>query len=541
MHVLLLSHSLPHGLVSVTIPGPRFLQEGGEVRATAPGLLAVATARLLPLVILVGEEDGLATNLGADGGKGDALLNETGEGKTVAVTLLGPAALQVDGLLAGADVVEKVDLALNEVTGLDGGDVRVEVGVDVGTGEVDDVAEGAGDISALPDVEGLSSGERAGVAGLGLDGGDEGGELLSSAVAVHDGLVTDNEEVDHVPVSPSGEGVDLLLDLGGVVAAARVLDEDTDNHANTVLLAGGGDSVNGIAVGRVDTDKVEAVVLDVGDVLLDLGGVLAFTGGTVVRGVGDTVVVTVSAEGAIEATVAGLGGLRRRLGRRLGGSAGGGLRSRGRLRGRLRNLGGGLRGLRNRRGSDRGLGSSSLRAGVGADSHEAGLGDGQDQLGCGVGTGSVAGGHGVLNVALLGHGGGDGSDGVGAGGGAHVHGVGDGAVDDIAIGHGGGHGAGDGGGGLDDGGDTTDSVSAGRNVSAGSHADGGGVGHGHGGSRESVGAGRRARDGLVGRQRHMDRGARGLRSRGNRSRRDGGRGNDGGGSGWRNGNDLCLC
>lgn len=266
----------------------------GEVLVSAEVSLDTETVLTLPGVALEGEEDGLGANLLADRVKSLALVLRASASGAVALATSGPAALQVDGLLARAHLAEDVELTLDEVTGLLSGGVGVEVGVDVGTDDIDDVAEGLGDLRALVDVEGLGNGVRAGVAAeLALDGLDELLELGGSAKTVHDGLVTHDDEVDAVPVGPLADGINLLLDVGSVVRAAG-LDEDTDDHLEAVLLASRADGVEGTAVGGVDADSGEAGILDGDDVLLNGTSAHAVTVGGVVGSVGDTVVVTIA-------------------------------------------------------------------------------------------------------------------------------------------------------------------------------------------------------------------------------------------------------
>lgn len=386
--------------------------------------------------------------------------------------------------------------------------------MDVSTSDINNVADGGLGLGLLPDVEGLGDGVRTGVAGaLGLDNSDEFAELGSRAEAVHDGLVTDNEELDLIPLSPLGDGVDLLLDLGGLVRAARGLDKDTNDHVNTVLLASTANRLEGVAVSRVGSDDLETSLLELRNVLVNLVGGLAVTVGGFVRGVGDTVVVVATSEGAASGNLLGLGlglgGSRGLLisglgvgrgGRLLGGNLVDG--SGGLLLGGLVNSGGGLglgglvRGLRSligRLGSLRSLGGSreaNLR--VGADVDVAGLSDGHNLLGSSVGARSVAGGDGVDQDGLLGAALGDGSDGVGASGRADEDGGLDDAGDLALVLSLLGVGAGDGRGLLDNGGDTAEGVSSRGNLGGLADADGGGLGHGQGGGGEGVSAGGRA-------------------------------------------------
>lgn len=369
--------------------------------------LDIKSITLLPGVILEGEEDGLVTNLLADGVKGLLLLGGATAGSTVALAAVGPAALEVKSLLARAHLAENVELALDELASVLRLDVGVEESVDVSTDNIDGGAEGSGDLRALPDIEGLGDRPGAGVAAeLGLAGGDELLELARSAETVHDGLVTHNDKLDGVPVSPGSNGVDLLLDIAGAVRAAA-LNEDTDNELHAVLLASGGDGLEGVAVSGVDAESGEASGLDGNDILLDSAGIHAVTVVRVVRGVGNGVMVAASLtelarDGQTTADLDGLGlGL-------LGLLAGGLVLLSSLLRGDLR-----LGGLN--------LGLLDLDGGGGGGSHSGGSrgrsrlfgggvravhnvlvdGDGHSGGGSGVGARSVDGGASVVNISLL--------------------------------------------------------------------------------------------------------------------------------------------
>jgi hypothetical protein len=505
----------------------RGLVTADKGRLATPASLTVAVTGLLPEIILVGEEDSLVTTGLADGLDSLGLLLLTGASRTVALASRRPAALQVDDIVTAADFAEEVKLALDKLTSALGSNLGVEVGVDVSTSDIDNTADGALDVLSLPDVEGLSDGVRTVVTGtLLLDDRDEIGKLLGRAEVVHDGLVTNGEELDLVPLSPLGKSVDLLLDLGGLVGAARGLDENTNDHLNTILLAGRGNGLEGVTVGGVGADDLETSILEGSNILVNLVARLALAGGGLVRSVCDTVVIV----STLQVTGVGglLGGLGLRLGLRgLGGlldsgfGVGGGLRDRvngflrlGDLRdnagkvvdggGRLLLLGGlglRLRGLvdglgllgRLRLGSLRNLsGSGNTGLRVGADINEVGLSDGDDLLGSSVGTRDVAGRDGVDDNGLLLTGLGDGSNGVGASGGAHVGGSLDNTGNDAIVLGLLGVGAGDGGGSLDDGGDTAHGVSSSRNLGGLANTNGGRLGHSHGGGREGVSARSRA-------------------------------------------------
>lgn len=456
-----------------------------EDGSTAPVLLDIESTGRLPVIVGVGEEDGLGAEGGGNGLDGSLLLGDTGNGGTVGVTGVGPASLQVDNVLV-AKVLEDLELGESELTGLGSGDLRVEEGVDVGTDDVDRAAQGGGTI-LLPDVNGLSGGHLASVAsGLegGLAGGDEAGELGGGAVAGGDGLVTDDDQLDHVPLGPLGDSINLLLGAGG----AGALNVDTEDHVHTELLAGRADVLETVAVSGVDTDEVEALVLDDLEVGEDLGLGHAGTGGSVGRE-GHTILA-----GAGDTRAAGAGGSSSRAGARAG--AGGSDRSRG------------------SGGSGRSGGAGQAAGGVGADVGVVSAGDGHNGLGLSVGAGGNGLGGGVDEHGAGGHGSDSTRDnGVSTSGGASVGG----GLNDA--GHGGasgldsGIGAGDDSLGLDDSGDTTNGVGSAGNLSGGSTAHSGGLGDGQGGGRDSVGTGRREASHTGGGQNHLGSGGAGGSSR----------------------------
>ncbi|KFY82341.1 hypothetical protein V500_10614 [Pseudogymnoascus sp. VKM F-4518 (FW-2643)] len=418
-----------------------------------PAALAVERAQALPVIVVVREDDGLATNSLTDGLDSDGLRDGARARGAIALTSGWPSSLEVDTGLARAELVDDVELALDELSGVgrDGG--RVEEGVDVGADDVDGGAEHV--LVLLEHVEGLGGGHGAGVAGASEDrlgGGDEGGELLGGADTVEDGLVTDDNEDDEVPAGEGREGGDLRL---GALNAG-LLDVDTDDQVEAVGFAASGDVLEAVAVGlvsRVETDGGEALGGDVLEVHEDGGGILALAG-LVVGGVGDGPLVTGRAETALGWGWRGccLGGLD-------GGGGGGG------WDGELRR-----------------------RRGVRAVHDVVGLSDGGGDGGLGVGAGNHGGGGWVDEDGRLGHGGGRGGDGVRAGAGADVGGLDDDRGGHAVGGADGGDGADDRGLGGDDGGDTSVGVGALGNRGRGGSADGGLLSHGDGRGRDGVGS-----------------------------------------------------
>lgn len=448
-------------------------------------LLNVELAGALPGVVREGEEDGLGADAGGDGLDGSGLLRDTGDGGAVGVTGVGPAGLEVDDVLSTADLLELLELALGELTGLGGGDIGVEEGVDVGTDDVDGAAE-SGRAVLLPDVDGLGGGDQTGVAGgLEASGGglDEGGQGGSVDVSGLDGLVTDNDQLDHGPLGPGDDLGDLLLG-GGDTGAVNV---DTHDDVDAEGLAGLADVLQTAAVSGVDTDQVEALALDGGEVGENGGLGLAVTSGGV-GGVSHTV-LALTEDGGDTSGLGGGGG-----GGRAGGGAGGADNgSSAHADGNNRSdsagaddgdgSGSGSGSGRHNGGGGRGQGVGGSRADVGVIS--AGHGDGGLILSVGTGDNGL-GGRVDQNGAGRHRGGGRGHNGVGTSRGADVGGGLNHAGHGAAGGLDGGIGAGDCSGSLDNGGNTTVGDGTAGDLSGGGTADGGGVPDGDGGGRDGV-------------------------------------------------------
>lgn len=425
-------------------------------------LLNIESTGGLPFIVGVGEEDGLGAQSGGNGLDSSRLLGNTGNGGTVGVTGVGPTSLQVDNVLV-ANALKELELGENKLTGLSGGDLGVEEGVDVGTDNVDGAAQGGGTV-LLPDVDGLGGGDLASVAG-GLEGGlargDEAGEVGSGAVAGGDSLVTDDHQLDHVPLGPLGNSLDLLLSAGDTGA----VNVDTHDDIHAELLAGGTDVLETVAVSGVDTDQVEALVLDDLEVGENLGLGHAVTAGGV-GGEGHTVLT--ATRNTTRGGRAGASGWGSRAGGRNRGSGGGG------------------------GGNSRGRGAGQTAGGVGADIGVVSASDSYHGLGLSVGARGDGLRSRVDQDGAGGHSGdGTGDNGVGTSGGAsvggHLNDAGHGSAARLDSGVG----AGDDGLSLDDGGDTANGVGSARDLGGGSTADGGGVGDGQSGSRDGVGTSRR--------------------------------------------------
>lgn len=473
----------------------------GECSGDTPSRLATATTRALPLVVLVGEEDGVLAASLLDRLESDSLLLGAG---TAIVAERGPASLHVDNLVARADTLEEVKLTIDERTGRFRSDGLVEVRVNVGSGDLAERAKSTRDVTALPGVEGLSGTVGTLVAGAArLDVSDELSELRRRAETVLDGLVSNDEELHHLPFAPVGNGVDLRLDVGSVNGAAGGLDEDTNDQGETVLLASRDNSLVGVAVSGVNADGAETGLLELGNVRVNSTGSLAAAALVVVGRVRDGPAVGGASHVTNVAT------------RGLAGGSGSGRRG----------------GLDLRRGGRLSGGRGRSRLGERAVVDGTGLGDGDSGVRSSVGTRSEARGGRVDHDSLLSDGGrGVRVDNVGAGRRADVGGHDDGAGDLVVLGVNSGNRAGHDGGGGDDRGDTANGVSARRNLGGSSSADGGGLVDGDGRGGNGVGSGSRAHNGVRSRNNLMDGrqrlGRDSLGLGGGAGRRDGGRGDD---------------
>lgn len=478
-----------------------------EVLDAAPVALNIEVTGFLPEVVYVGEEDGLLANFVNETLDSSGLLFLAGNGGTVGFTVVGPASLKDEDILAGADLLQDAHRGAGELASLFGGSLGVEEGVNVGTDGIDGRAEILAIL--LPDVDGLSGGNITSVTGS-LPGllrrADETGQFANADIAVIDSLVTDNDQGDEVPLGPLVDRVHLLLGLGDT----RAVDVDTDHHLQVVLLSGLANILETVAVGGIDAEVREALLSNFGNVLQHGGLVLA-------------------------ATIVGVGrvGHTHNIARGVARGGRGDSRGRGRTKAEAQadvqvqggRAGGGGRRRRRRRGA-----GAALRA----DIVVVGVGDSHGLLRLGVGARGVGSRSRVNQHGAAGHKGGDGGNGVGTSGGADVGSV----LNDT--GHGGARGlhgsdgAGNSSRGLDDGGHTTNGVSAAGDLSTGSTADGGRVGDGQGLSGDGVDTrGREAGDNGGGQFNNGSAGSGGSRgSRGSRSNHRRGRGGLNGGR-WR--------
>lgn len=127
-----------------------------EVLDAAPVALNIEVTGFLPEVVDVGEEDGLLANFVNETLDSGSLLFLAGNSVTVGLTVVGPASLKDEDILAGADLLQDAHGRAGKLASLFGGGLGVEEGVDVGTDGIDGRAEILAVL--LPDVDGLCGG-----------------------------------------------------------------------------------------------------------------------------------------------------------------------------------------------------------------------------------------------------------------------------------------------------------------------------------------------------------------------------------------------
>ncbi len=225
-----------------------------EVDST-PALLATIVTSGFPEVVRVAECDRLPSNSVLNGLDSCSLLGRTGASGTVASGTVGrPSGLGNDTSLSRAEGFYDGELTSDKVTSSFSSNSRVEEGVDVASNDIDVGAEGG--CVVLPDIEGLGRGALTSVSSageLGLGAGNEGGQFTGGCVTVENTLITDDNEVNEVPLAP---GCD-FVNLGLGTAASGFVDKDTEDHLDTVGSASCTDVLEGRAVSAVNTDSGE--------------------------------------------------------------------------------------------------------------------------------------------------------------------------------------------------------------------------------------------------------------------------------------------
>ena len=176
---------------------------------------------------------------------------------------MGPSGLHHVHILARADTFKLGDFSLDEWPGFVSGGLRVEVRVQVGCNNINHAAECAA--ARQPRLDWLSGADGASIASAGegaLGGRNETSKSRSTAVAIEDSLVTNDNELNNVPLGPFHDVGDLALCTGDTGAA----DEDAEDQLHVVGTGSRANILEGAAVGAVDTDGAEAFACDSGDV-----------------------------------------------------------------------------------------------------------------------------------------------------------------------------------------------------------------------------------------------------------------------------------
>lgn len=277
-------------LTSSAIHDPRLENAGAT-----PVLLHAKLTRSLPWLVFEAEEDDLSTSSRLDPLECGSLVLGAGAGNAVAVTGVRPSRLEDVHRLAGAHAVQDVDFGLNEAASLVCGDIGIEESVQVGTDNVDDAAECRSAAAVLPDRKRLRGGDQASVAGVLERRGtarDEACEFAGRGVAIEDALVTNNNQLNQVPLSP-GDNVGHLT-LGARDTSRR--DPDAQNKLQAVLASRAANVLEGVAVSAVHTDRRETLLGNNSQVGGDGACILATTLGCV-RRVGHAPRISVGTDG----------------------------------------------------------------------------------------------------------------------------------------------------------------------------------------------------------------------------------------------------
>jgi len=240
---------------------------------TAELSLDVESTRCLPAVVSPGEEGDAARVQLINRLEGNSLLLLTGDSSTVCLTSVGPSSLEDNDILGATAVgLGEGHLFLDERTGFFWGDCRVEEWMNVDSDNVHVLADVI--LDGVENVDGLGSGDLSLVTGatdLLSDLCHVGCEFGTSAEAVEDRLVTDDEKLDATPLTP----LDDVLDLRVGSRDTSSLDEDTEDDLEVVLLAGAADRLESTAIGRVKTNGLEALGGDGLDVSINVRSSLA--------------------------------------------------------------------------------------------------------------------------------------------------------------------------------------------------------------------------------------------------------------------------
>lgn len=177
------------------------------------------------------EEDDWLVDFLFNGGNGFFLLGNIGVSGIVVDIRGGLVGFYVVGRFVVVDFGDGVELVVNEFVGLIRSGLVVEVGMDVGGNNVDDVVDW-GYVISFEGREYIGGGVGVSVVGrveffFGVD--NEVGELLNGVVVVEESFVIDDVKVDKVLFFLFFESRDLLGNGGVVVVVIGVVDEEIND------------------------------------------------------------------------------------------------------------------------------------------------------------------------------------------------------------------------------------------------------------------------------------------------------------------------
>jgi hypothetical protein len=276
--ILLPLYTSPDAMQCWPLPPPNLVAR--EDICATPVLLHIKLTWSLPCIILVAEEHNLSTNNSLDAVDSSDLVLGRRARRAVAVTSVRPSSLHNVHILAGADGLELGDLSLDKGTGTAGDSLGVEESIQVGSGNINDVAEcGAAGQPRLDRLGGCDWASVASSADGALDTADESSESRCAAVAVEHSFVSDDEELDEIPLCPVDDVGDLTLCARDTGAG----DEDAEDQLQAVAGGCRTDVLQSAAVGAVHTNAGKALARDGGNVARNGACILAATGAGVWR------------------------------------------------------------------------------------------------------------------------------------------------------------------------------------------------------------------------------------------------------------------
>ena len=195
----------------------------------------------LPQIIHKAKERTLATRLLPNTLNSLLLLLRSGDSHTIRTALMRPARLQIKRLaLPGTHLCEISQGAGDEIPRRVGTNAGIEEGVDIGSDDIEDRAEGVGVGGEDGDGFGGSEGGGAASGAKGIFGfGDKAREGGRGGIAVEEGFVADDDHFDAAVVA--GEVGGDVGDLASGAGDAGAGDEDAEDEFEVVGARGGAD------------------------------------------------------------------------------------------------------------------------------------------------------------------------------------------------------------------------------------------------------------------------------------------------------------